>query len=208
MLWHYHLPMFWRNCMIPGNAIPDIIRQAIFGCVSDPLTQKTVNKNHMRHQLTPPAAATDAPDPIASQDVNDLPRIGLWISRLDMFFGMPRCWTNLSVAKTGRGVSSFRGATRYLFSSVLIWSQIHIFQDLNRCFSAVQSKNTSEAMNSDDLWGFRLWKSAFYNISSLGSSSSSWILGMERLTLHLLTCEGLLLAKILFFCLSSSTASQ
>ena len=62
--------------MIPGNAIPDIIRQAIFGCVSDPLTQKTVNKNHMRHQLTPPAAATDAPDPIASQDVNDLPRIG------------------------------------------------------------------------------------------------------------------------------------
>lgn len=141
--------------------ISDIIRQAIFGRFRS-FDPKTINENQMWHQLTPPEAATDAPDPIASQDVNDLPRIGLWISRLDMFCGMPPCSTNVSVAKTGRGVSSFRGATRYLFSSVLIWSQIHVFQDLNRCFSAVQSKNTSLAMNSNDLWGFRLWKSACY----------------------------------------------
>ena len=126
---------------------------------------------------------------------------------LEMFCGMPPCSTNLSVAKTGRGVSSFRGATRYLFSSVLIWSQIHIFQDLNRCFSAVQSKNTSEAMNSDDLWGFRLWKSAFYNIF-FRFQFQQLNFGDGTSDLHLLTCEGLLLAKIMFLCLSSSAASQ
>lgn len=140
MLWHYRLPIFWRNCMIPGNDrypwyhktghLPAHFRSF------DP-------KNRQQKSNVTPIDTTSSSNRCTRPHCQSKRQRSSKNWSLNLAFGNV-LWVFHDLQQISVLLlfleSSFRGATRYPFNSVLIWSQIHIIQNLNWCFPTIKSK--------------------------------------------------------------------